>query len=160
MTEDIRVDRTQKNDSHVFLIQDLLETRICIEYESRTLFLNYSDILKKGEQYSTLRAPHDDFFPEYLEEMLLGMTKSVSIYDVILNFAFLHEDIHVVVHHLLKDDITRDQLWHVHQSVVNSAECFAMLYSLIGYVSNDKEMWEVASKLRKSILLLKAEGKA
>ncbi len=151
MSENIIVDREKEHHKEFFDMMEFLGVSMGCEPIDKTLILDFSDMYKSFDKINFPKDKKESIFPENLTLWTLSMSKRSTLLDYITNFGFLHEDLHIVVYHLLKDDITPEQMDYVQNCFVDSVESYVFLLSLIGKLDTTEEMWEKTSQMYSEI---------
>lgn len=128
MSEDIIVDNTIPQNEELF--GSLFFLGVNITCHKQTIILDYSDTY----DVRSWRIPpelKDEFSPENFTIWKFSMPCRMSIVDYVIQFGIQHEDLHIVIDSIFKDSITRKKLDFVHACIIDSAECFVFLHSLI-----------------------------
>ena len=146
MSENIIVDSDKSQYEQIFDVMYLLDLNMGCETESKTLILDYSEMFN----FETIRIPPEfleEYAPENFTTWFYTMPRRMTILDYVTQFGFLHEDLHIVVDHLLRDDCSREELNSVHNWMIDSVECYVILHSLIHDFKGQEEMWNMVSQI-------------
>ena len=163
MSEDIIVDREREEYSSIFDHMYFFGLRMGCETKKRVVALDYSYMY---DGIVRIRIPEDlepEYFPENFMVWNLGMSRRMTVVDYITELGFLHEDLHIVVYHLLKDEtfpekMSQEKMDFVQNNIVDSTECFVFLFSLVGHLETDEEMWERTSEIYEALHINRETG--
>jgi len=158
VSEDIVVDRDREEYSSMFDHMYFFDLKMGCETRDRIIALDYSYMYDGIVRFKIPKDLEPEYFPENFMVWNLGMSRRMTVVDYITELCFLHEDLHIVVYHLLKDEITQEKMNFVQNNIVDSTECFVFLFSLIGHLETDEEMWERTSEIYEALHINRETG--